>query len=365
MSHSPHNRSARSIAELRVAIVGLGSIGYRHLQNLAACGVQHRLVVRRLEGANTQFTPAADVAVIHTADEALASGTDLAIICTPSAGHLESAAPFLRAGVPVLIEKPLDARLIAAQELFELAQHSSVYASVAYCMRFHQAYSRARDVIQSGELGEVTSAQAIFHTWLPDWHPWEDYRASYAARRELGGGVLPTLDHELDFLLWTLGPAEVTSARETSGREILGMDVPASMELQLQHRGNGAHGCESRVSLSLASREPRREFEFVGERGKLRFDLASGKLEVILSNDSEGGPAGGVQPRLLCQTTPEEIPLMYERLLRQVLRELASGAAPQTPLAAGLATARLCDAALRLAEAKQRDADKWPDERTA
>lgn len=328
------------LSKLRVAVVGLGSIGNRHLTNLGTLGVARRVVVRRTTQTNPQFQPPADVTLASDATAAIHAGLDAALICTPSSLHLSAARPFVQAGLPILVEKPVETNSTAAQELVELALQQRVHASVAYCMRYHPAYRAAAEFLRRGELGEVTSAEAHFHTYLPDWHPYEDYRQSYAARSELGGGVIPTLDHEIDFLLWALGPAVVEQAELEDGRDSLQIDVPVAARMQLHHSA----GMKSKLSLSLASREFSRGFVVRGERGELRFDFQQGEL--LHAGSSSHGSA---EPVVLARSSSADTAEMYLQLLHKTLTEIVRGLPPSVPLSAGVAALEICEQAKQLA----------------
>jgi predicted dehydrogenase len=265
-------------SELRVAVVGFGSIGRRHAENLERLGVQRITIVRRSHDRNPAFTPPAEAVIVDSPEVAIAGGLDLAVICNPTSLHLTTAEPFVRAGVPVLIEKPLATDLSQAQAALPWLSAATTPIGVAYCLRYHPAYRAARDALLDGRIGEVQSARAWFESYLPDWHPWEDYRTSYAARPELGGGVLPTLDHELDYLLWCLGePVEARGRSWRSGQ----LDMPAddSAEIALRFGNN----ISADVQLSMSQPQRSRGFELIGARGSFRFDWATGQLNFAAS----------------------------------------------------------------------------------
>ncbi|MDA7977974.1 MAG: Gfo/Idh/MocA family oxidoreductase [Pirellulales bacterium] len=329
-----------NLSRLRVAVVGLGSIGNRHLNNLHQLGVEQRSVVRRSTQTNPAFATPPDAEVCSSAEGAIAHGIDVAIICTPSSLHFPSAAPFIEAGIPVLIEKPLESTPRAANRLVDLARQQGSYAAVAYCMRYHPAYRAAYEFICSGKLGEVSSAQAHFHTYLPDWHPYEDFRKSYAARADLGGGVIPTLDHEIDFLLWTLGPGRLIDARLTSGQESLQIDVPVAANLTVEHES----GLHSQISLDFSNRDFSRGFRFCGTTGELRFDMDEGVLSFAVAECADQSD----QPEKLAVATADDLNAMYLAMLRQTLTEIATGTTPSTPLVAGVQSLEICDQAVRL-----------------
>lgn len=310
---------------LRVAIVGYGSIGRRHCENLARLGEKRRVVVRRAEAANPAFTPPPDVTVVHSCEAAIADGLDLAIVCNPTAHHVATASQFISAGVPALIEKPLAHRLVDAELLLEKVQRGGVPAGMAYSMRYHPAYALARQCVQSGRLGRVLYAKAWFETFLPDWHPWEDYRQSYAARRELGGGVLPTLDHEIDFLNWCFGSPEAASGT-TARSGTLGIDADDIAMVSIAYSEN----VPASVVLSLCRPRLSRGFEFVGAEAVMRYDFDRLRLEV------QAGGSSDVE--LLWDGQGYDLNDMYLEMLRDALHALATGRALPIALEAGVET---------------------------
>jgi predicted dehydrogenase len=73
-------------------------------------------------------------------------------------------------------------------------------------------------------IGRPISARSHWGEYLPAWHPWEDYRDSYSARADLGGGVVLTLCHPFDYLRWFFSEIESLSA-ETARSDALGLNV--------------------------------------------------------------------------------------------------------------------------------------------
>lgn len=318
---------SKPLADLRVAIVGYGSIGRRHCDNLARLGVSRRVVVRRAEAANPAFTPSPDVTVVHSCEAAIADSLDLAIVCGPTSHHVATASQFISAGVPVLIEKPLAHRLADAERLLEEVRRGGVPSGMAYSMRYHPAYALARQCVQSGRLGRVLYAKAWFETFLPDWHPWEDYRQSYAARRELGGGVLPTLDHEIDFLNWCFGPP--ATARGMAARSgTLEIDADDMAMVSIGYSGNVL----ATVALSLCRPRLSRGFEFVGADAVMRYDFDGLRLEV------QAGGSSDVD--LLWDGQGYDLNAMYLEMLGDALHALAAGRALPISIEAGVETLR-------------------------
>lgn len=328
------------LSQLCVAIVGYGSIGHRHAKNLARLGIGRPVIVRRGGQANPAFSPPREAVVVHSLDAALARQPDLAIIATPTGLHTRSARPLIEARVPILVEKPLSDDIESASELAELARQRRVWASMAYPLRYHGAYRMARGILKRGALGRLRRGRMWFESYLPDWHPWEDYRVSYAARPELGGGVLPTLDHEIDFLNWCFGePSTVSGLVGRSGK----LDAPIDDFARLV--AIHPSGLRTALRLSLCHQDRRRGFQWAGDQGSLRYDWTAGRLEVAGRDNS---PTEG---ETLWQDDGQATERMYRDMLTAMLRSVVHDEPPPTPLEVGLAALRFC----RLARMSRRN----------
>jgi predicted dehydrogenase len=125
---------------------------------------------------------------------------------------------------------------------------------------------------------------------LPGWHPWEDYRQGYSARADLGGGVLLTLCHPLDYLCWFFGEVEALWA--FAGRlGDLALDVEDTAEIGLRFAG----GMLGSVHLDYNQRPSTHTLEIVGTQGTLRWDNADGAVYLYQSPEKslkEGGGEG-------------------------------------------------------------------------
>ena len=119
----------------------------------------------------------------------------------------------------------------------------------------------------------MLTLHAHWGEYMPNWHPWEDYRQTYAAREDLGGGVIRTLTHPLDYARWLAG--EVTGVRALAGHvSSLEMDVEDVAEIGLRF----ASGAIGGVHVNYVQRPPAHRLEIVGTQGTLRWDNADGML---------------------------------------------------------------------------------------
>jgi len=260
---------------MKFLIAGLGSIGRRHFRNLITLG-EKDIVLLRTRKATLPDDELVSYPVETDAYEALKKHKpDAVIVANPTALHLDIAIPAAEAGCTILLEKPISNSLDRLDLLQQAAQKSGSRILVGFQFRFHPTLNKARELIQADAIGKVLTVHAHWGEYLPQWHPWEDYRQSYAARTDLGGGVIRTLTHPVDYLRYLVG--EVESLWSFNGHiSPLELDVEDVAEIGLKF-SNGAIGG---VHLNYVRRPPRHTLEIVGTQGMLRWDNANGVLQL-------------------------------------------------------------------------------------
>jgi len=241
-------------------IAGSGSIGRRHLANLRALGVSAFFY---RTGRRDPAAPVPDAAQEFAIETALARRPRAVLVCNPNARHLEVALAAARAGAHLFVEKPLSHSLEGTAELLHEVRRRGLLAVIGFQYRFHPGLLRVKRWLDEGAIGEAVSARVHWGEYLPAWHPGEEWRASYAARRDLGGGAVRTLCHPFDYLRWLFGePASVWA--ETSSRG-LGLDVEDAAQVGLRF----ASGVLANVSLDYLQRPRAHGLEVVGRRGRI------------------------------------------------------------------------------------------------
>ena len=278
---------------MKILMVGLGAIGQRHLRNARALlGDEAEFLAyraRRLSRTLTETMEAHDdvdverefgVRVLATLDEALAEKPDLVFISNPTSLHLETARRVAEAGCAMLLEKPLAENLDGVDALLEIAEAKNLVAAVGYQMRFHPCWKQARAWLNNDEIGAPLTASFRAGEYLPGWHPYEDYRASYAARRELGGGVILTQIHELDLALWLFGAPRQVFALGGKWSELeIDVEDCASILLHCEYsRGEKSRGEKLPRALPIYIQQdyvcdpPQRGAQIIGARGRIEID---------------------------------------------------------------------------------------------
>lgn len=169
---------------------------------------------------------------------ALARRPDAVIVSNPTALHLDVAIPAASAGCHLLIEKPVSHNLERLDELEAAVARGGGQVLVGYQFRFHPGLQEVKGLLEKSGIGRPVSACAQWGEYLPGWHPWEDYRQSYSARADLGGGVVLTVSHPFDYLRWLLGEVrEVAAAVANLGGLVADVEDTAEAILGFQEIG--------------------------------------------------------------------------------------------------------------------------------
>jgi predicted dehydrogenase len=260
---------------MRILIVGLGSVGRRHLRNLLALG-QTDLVLLRSGKSTLPEEDLQGYPVVRDVEAALCTRPQAAVIATPTSLHLQPAIPLARAGVHLLLEKPVSHSLEGVQGLRDAAAQGGAQVMVAYMYRQHPGLQAVRGWLAEGTIGRPLVAQAHYGDYLPGWHPWEDYRTSYSARSDLGGGVVLTLCHPLDYLLWLLGDVDQVSAM-TASTAGFGIDVEDSAQAAVRF----ASGALGDVHLNYVQRPASHHLTILGTEGTLTWDQSDGAARLF------------------------------------------------------------------------------------
>jgi predicted dehydrogenase len=260
---------------MKILIAGLGSIGRRHFRNLISLA-QTDLVLLRTRKSTLPDDELAGYPVETDIGAALRNyKLDAVVVANPTSLHLDVAIPAAEAGCHILLEKPVSHSLDKLDVLQSAAKNSGSRILVGFQFRYHPALKKARALIQENVLGQVLTVHAHWGEYLPNWHPWEDYRQSYAARAELGGGVIGTLTHPLDYLRYLLGEVDALWSFNDHISP-LELDVEDVAEIGLRFASDVIGG----LHVNYVQRPPAHRLEIVGTNSTMRWDNADGTLHV-------------------------------------------------------------------------------------
>jgi predicted dehydrogenase len=339
---------------MKTLIAGFGSIGRRHFRNLKALGVED-FVFYRTRRSTLPDDEIAAYPVETDLHAALAHRPDAVVVANPTALHLDVAIPAAEAGCHLFLEKPVSHSLERLDQLQAAVAHTGVKVLVGFQFRFHPGLRLIHELLDKSAISNQHSAISVRSHWgeyLPAWHPWEDYRQGYAARPDLGGGVILTLCHPLDYLRWLFGECEVAWAL-TSNRG-LGMDVEDTAEIGLKF----ASGLLGSVHLDYVQRPPQHTLEIITTEGTIRWNNADGAVQVWGLPSPSGRRTGGEGE---WQTHPApanfERNVMFFDQMRHFLAVCRGDAEPICTLDDGIAALTLAQASYHFARQDKKGVD--------
>ena len=321
-----------------IAIVGLGSAGLRHLRLLK--NIRPNIEVTLVRSGKGQEYPEEGLVVrsVSTIEEAIHVGIQAAIISSPSTLHLQQAEQLGKAGVHLLVEKPLSHHSEGVDKFLKEVPEMGIVGLTGYVLRYDQAAREFSEMLNDGLPGHLLHASVECGSYLPDWRPNQDYRASVSAKSELGGGALLELSHELDYVHWFFGaPKSVYAHLHNSGT--LGVQPEESVELVITNRAE----LPIAVHLDFNRRHTTRYCRVHGTEGTLIWDAVKKEVQWL--------PVEGKSEVMRFDLGPDD---MYVRQLGHFLDCIENGADPGVSLEDGGMVLRLVDAARRSHETGRR-----------
>jgi len=190
---------------MKVCMVGLGSIGTRHLKNLISISSELgiSLEIDALRSGNNQLPP--DIVELLSTEyfsyDETPDDYDIVFITNPTALHYDSIDRVLSKTKHLFIEKPIFDKI--DYEYMSLQWKKDGVYYTACPLRYHSVIKYLKEFVQENK---VYSVRCICSSYLPDWRPDVDYKQSYSALSELGGGVRGDIIHEWDYLQYLFGP---------------------------------------------------------------------------------------------------------------------------------------------------------------
>ena len=269
----------------RILIVSIGSIGKRHLR--LARELMPNADIRVLRHQATNEVPEYSNGCFSGIEESIAFAPQIAVIASPAAFHISTAQALAEVGVHLFIEKPLSVSLNGVMQLLETCQKQGTILLTGYNLRFLPSLQRFRDLLGEGVVGKVLSVRCEIGQYLPSWRPANDYRQGVSARRELGGGALLELSHELDYLRWIFGEVEWVKAT-LSQQSSLEVDVEDTAHLTLGFVAKtDGHQLIGTANLDFIRHDTARLCIAIGEKGSLLWNGLTGEVSLYEAGAKE------------------------------------------------------------------------------
>ena len=254
---------------MKILIIGLGSIGKNHLKSIRSILPSADLFALRSTSKSEKVD---GVQNIHILEPILANTISFAIISNPTSEHKKTILQLINYGFPLFIEKPLYSSL-DLEELINQITYKSIFSYVACNLRFLNCIKFIKEQIHQQKYLRINEINVYCGSFLPDWRSNINFKESYSAVPELGGGVHLDLIHEIDYLYWIFGkPINVVRYfKNTSSLSISSFDF-ANYILDY------GEFCAN-IVLNYYRRDPKRSLEVVFEDKTWNVNLLQNQIK--------------------------------------------------------------------------------------
>jgi len=283
---------------MKFLMIGLGSIGQRHLRNIKRVyGDSAEIIAYRVRGLKRTFSDTMQIrenvsleeefgiTSYSSLEEALAEKPDVAFITNPTNMHIPCAIECAKAGCHLFLEKPISDSMEGIDELKKVIAEQKVSVFVGYQNRLHPGIQYLKQCLLDKEFGDILSVRAVVGERLTTMHTYEDYKETYMARKDMGGGVVTNqMVHELDYLYYLFGaPLDVYALGGSLGN--LGIDVEDNCDAVYTVSYEGRRFPIS-VHADFYQSPPQRFVQVVGTKGKILVDIISNFVEKTIQDET-------------------------------------------------------------------------------
>jgi predicted dehydrogenase len=268
--------TALNIKKQNILIIGAGSIGMRHLNNLIKLGFKNIHLYRHNSDINI-IIDGQEIFVTSKWNVIQKNKYLAVIICSPTSMHVKQAIKSLKLKAHLLIEKPISNNTLEINKLQKLAISNKRFVFVAYMLRHHPLLKKIKEFITNKKYGNLISFTTKWGEYLPNWHPWEDYSKSYAAREDLGGGASLTLSHDIDLVNWIVGSPINKTYHLKNYSSNLELTAEGGSDIIYKYK-NGVTGHSHFNYYSILHE---RYMEFTFDDANIRFDYLASSLSIF------------------------------------------------------------------------------------
>jgi len=268
---------------MRVLFWGLGSIGRRHAKLLKELYPEVEIIaIRSRRSLNKGLGEITGIINVFSEEEAFKSQPDIVFVTNPTSMHVDSAIKAAEKDCHLFIEKPLSNDLKNVDKLIKLVKRKELITLMGCNLRFNPVILKIKEIIEQQKLGKPLTFRATCGSYLPNWRPWQDYRKSYSARKDLGGGVVLDLIHELDYTYWIFG--EFTECRGLLRKlSALEIETEDCAEIIVETK----KGIIGSIHLDYFTKVPERFIKVTFQHGIIKGDLINNTVTIEQKNKQE------------------------------------------------------------------------------
>jgi predicted dehydrogenase len=270
---------------MKYLVVGGGSMGKRRIRCLLANNVKPE----QIRMVDVRADRQAEVKEKHNVDSLSDLGAglewnpDAVVVSVPGAAHMEVNLAAARRKKHVFCEVPLATSLEGVEELSKLVeQHKLTFASGCQ-PPMHPLFKQVKQWMGEPEFGPTLCVIAEFGQYLPDWHPYEDYRKFYAADQKMGGGNLDVIAQELAMFYWLL--QDRATELFAAGHKVSSLEIKANDVWDIS--AGTSKGTRMFLHCDLIQRVGRNTLRFISENGTIELSMVEGTVRRFLASTKQ------------------------------------------------------------------------------
>jgi predicted dehydrogenase len=257
-----------------ILIIGLGSIGERHLNNLINLGYTNIIIVSKSGAIPSEFK---QFSVYTDCQKAITENLiSHGFICTPTSSHLDDLKILLENNIAnIYLEKPISHNLSQLKEIGSLTNQCKRLV-VGYDLHFDPGLIKIKELLSENKMGKVFSINASVGQYLPDWRPNQDYLKGMSAKIDKGGGVMLDLVHEFDYVRWLVGkPKSIACIFQNNPSLAIETEDVADVLIHFEDDSSGT------IHLDYHQKKLVRNCMITCEKGTLLWDLTKSEVKII------------------------------------------------------------------------------------
>ncbi len=277
--------------------IGLGSIGQRHLRNLKILMPKSNIFAYRrtfktptLNNENKIIKQSLkkkfNIKYIKSLNNLKKFKINAGIICSPSSFHVQESIKLLSQNINIFVEKPLGSNLKYVDKLERLSKKSKKISMVGFQLKFCPIINFLKKIIKERKYGNIKYISIHHGEHIKNFHKYERYEKLYASKKQLGGGVVLTQIHEIDYLLYLLEGYKLKKIKSLSKKITnLKINVEDTLSASMEFESKKRNKVITNLSLNYYEIPRKREINLIFDKGKVKADLVNQNL--IMMNETK------------------------------------------------------------------------------
>ncbi len=267
---------------MKFLVVGCGTIGKRHMRNLNALNAGELIAYRTGKEGSAEIEKEFGAKIFYDYNKALKEKPDAVLITNPTSLHVPAALKAAKSGAHLFIEKPISHNMKDVDKLIGIVREKKLVTLIGYDLRFSPSIKKIKELLEKNAIGKLISARIQVGGFMPRWRQGKDYRKIYSSRKELGGGVILDLSHEIDYARWFFGDVKEVFcyAEKLSNLEI---NVEDTAEMLLKFKS----GVLGEVHMDYIQKVTNRAAHIIGEDGLILWDTYQKKVRLYKENEQK------------------------------------------------------------------------------